>query len=81
MIVLPEPVAFLWDKANELKNLAPDLPDVVKDLKGRIDEWLASTPPVREPNPKPKRGKGGGAKAGKSTAKPGAAKGNPARNG
>ena len=58
---------------NELKNIAQDHPDVVKDLKGRIDEWLAATGPVREPNPKPRRGrpagKRGAAPAGKSKAK------------
>ncbi|MCX7017191.1 MAG: sulfatase-like hydrolase/transferase [Candidatus Sumerlaeota bacterium] len=54
---------------DELKNLATDRPDVVKDLKARIDEWLAATPPVREPNPKPRRGRPAGKAAGKSAAK------------
>ncbi|OPZ15852.1 MAG: Arylsulfatase [candidate division BRC1 bacterium ADurb.BinA364] len=40
---------------NELRNLALQRPEAVKEYKARIAEWLAATPPVLPPNPAPRQ--------------------------
>lgn len=47
----------LQEDPDELKNIAGTLPDVESDLSGKIDAWLESTSPLREPNPRKRGGK------------------------
>ncbi|HYF33963.1 MAG TPA: hypothetical protein VD994_01625, partial [Prosthecobacter sp.] len=49
-----QPFLFdLQDDPNEQRNLSGKLPEVEKRLGKAIDEWLAATPPRREPNAVP----------------------------